>query len=90
VESWHARLDRKAESANHAIYKLVTLLFKESKAVAVSLTRLSAEQRQSLTDQRKEQRHIQARLETLWAEYDAGTKSPDELLRACALMYVPA
>lgn len=88
VESWHARLNRKAESANLALYKLITLLFKESKAVSVSLTLLSNGKVQRIT--RKAQRHIQARLETLWAEYDAGTKSPDELLRACALMYAPA
>ena len=88
VESWHARLNRKAESANLALYKLITLLFKESKAVSVSLTLLSNGKVQRIT--RKAQRHIQARLETLWAEYDAGTKSPDELLWACALTYAPA
>ena len=84
-ESWHARLNRRAVTANLPLYKLVTLLYRETVVVQIGLTLMSDE---------KIQRHpkhsraaLQARLDDLWTEFEAGTRSADELLRACSRIY---
>lgn len=84
-ESWHARLNRRAVSANLPLYKLILLLHRETVIVNIGLKVLSEE---------KIQRHpkrstavLEARLDTLWTEYEAGTRSADKLLRACSRIY---
>ena len=85
-ESWHARLNRKAETSNLAMYKLIELLHREAKIVRVSLSLLCDGKVQRTTS--KSHRHIQTQLSAVWDEYDSGAKSADDLLRACAHVYV--
>jgi len=86
-ESRHAGLNRKAETCHLALYKLIMVLFREAKAVQVSLKLLSDGKVQRMMS--KSHSHVQAKLVKLWNEYDQRETSPEQLLRACAHMYAP-
>ena len=66
-ESWHAGLNRKAETCHLAVYKLIMMLFREAKAVQVSVKLLSDGKVQRITS--KSCSHVQAKLVKLWNEY---------------------
>jgi len=85
-ESWHSGLNRKAETCHLALYKLIMMLFREAKAVEVSVKLLSDDKVQRITS--KSRSHVQAKIVKLWNEYDQGEKSPQQLLRACTHMHV--
>ncbi len=84
-ESWHARLNRRAVTAQLPFYKLITLLHRESAVVNVGLQLLSEEKLQR--HPKRNSAPLQKRLNELWAEYDNKTRTADELLRACARIY---
>jgi len=84
-ESWHAGLNRKAETCHLALYKLIMMLFREAKAVQVSVKLLSDGKVQRIMS--KSHSHVRAKLVKLWNEYDQGEKSTQQLKRACAHVY---
>jgi hypothetical protein len=84
-ESWHARLNRRAVTGNLPMYKLITLLHRETLVVEVSLKLLSEDKLQR-RPKRSSAAH-QKRLDELWTEYENGTRSVDGLLRACSRIY---
>jgi len=56
-ESWHSGLNGKAETCQLALYKLIMMLFREAKAVQVSVKLLSDVIVQRITS--KSHRHVQ-------------------------------
>jgi hypothetical protein len=84
-EGWHARLNRSAGTALLPMYKLIELLYREARMVDISMQLLSEHKQQRL--QSKTSRHVQHRLEQVWSEYRAGTRSADGVLRACSRIY---
>ena len=64
-----------------SLYKLIMMLFREAKAVQVSVKLLSDGKVQRITS--KSHSHVQAKLVKLWNEYDQREKLPQQLLRAC-------
>ena len=86
-ESWHARLNRKALSANLPMYKLILLLHQEARIVHLNMRILSEEKQQRYTS--KVHTHIQSRLAKLWNDFDTGILNSANLLRSCDKMYAP-
>ena len=84
-EGWHARLNRKAVTAQLPLYKLIDLLYREAKVTNVSMKLLSESKQQRLQTQTTA--HIQRKLAEVLAEYQAGTRSVDGVLRACSRIY---
>jgi len=72
-ESWHSGLNRQAETCHLALYKLTMVLFREAKAVEVSLKLLSDGKVQRMTS--KSRSHVQTKLVKLWNEYMIGEKN---------------
>jgi len=70
-----------------SLYKLIMMLFREAKAVQVSVKLLSDGKVQRMTS--KSHSHVRAKLVKLWNEYDQREKSPEQLLHACTHMYAP-
>jgi len=67
-EGWHARLNRKAVTAQLPLYTLIDLLYCEAKVTDMSMKLLSESKQQTRTTA-----HIQLKLADVWAEYTAGT-----------------
>ena len=85
AESWHARLNRRTGSGNLGIYQLEERLFAEGKLVGLSMKIMSEER--VLMFQRASTLRINSRLGKYYDEYEAGTRSANKLLRACARVY---
>lgn len=85
VESWHARLNRKAVSGTVPLYKLIDLLYKESLMVELSMKLLSGSK--GMRKQRKTSKHVQSRLESLWNDFAAGNLTRNDLLKSCSRIY---
>jgi len=85
VEAWHARLSRRTGAGNLGVYQLAERLHDESKLVALSMTCMS--DRAVVRYQRASTLRVNAALDKLYDEYDAGTRSARKLLRACAHVY---
>jgi hypothetical protein len=86
-ESWHARLTRKANSANLPFYKIIELLHREAVLVERCLNSLCDDKTQRITS--KVTRDINEKLERLWGDFDCGAINEDELLRSCSRLYTP-
>ena len=69
------------------MYKLICLLHKETLVLEVKMRLLNHAKMQRITC--NSQATIHAKLEQQWADFDAGRKSSDDLLRACARLYAP-
>ena len=80
----HARLNRRTGSGNLGIYQLAERLFAEGKLVGLSMKIMSEER--VLIFQRASTLRINSRLGKYY-EYEAGTRSANKLLRACARVY---
>ena len=74
-ESWHARLNRKAETCHLELYKLIMMLFREAKAVQVSVKLLSDSKVQRITS--NSHSHVQAKL-----------VKPKNMDSRCAAIYI--
>ena len=84
-ESWHARLARKANSANLTFYKIIELLHREAVLVERCLNSLCDDKTQRITS--KVTREINEK--RLWGDFDCGAINEDELLRSCSRLYTP-
>ena len=85
-ESWHARLNQKAENANLPFYKLIILLHRESKMINLTLKMLCEKKMNRVA--KKTTNHIQTKLFNIWDEFDAGTLDTNSLLKKCSHIYV--
>jgi len=85
VESWHARLNRRAVSSILPFYKLIVLLHSEARQVALCANVLSDRRMQRIQSRKAGQ--IQQKLVLLWDDLDSGRCSVEDVLRACSRMY---
>ena len=67
------------------MYKVVKLLHRETRTVQLGMRLLSENRVQRF--HKKSTIHIQAKLEKVWTELEAGTRTVDGLLKACARIY---
>lgn len=87
VEGWHARLNRRAKKGNLSFYLLVELLFREARDIPIQCKlvkegKLKRYQRRNTTS-------TQAKLMTLWEEYNENRRTTNSLLKECSNLYGP-
>jgi len=87
AEGWHHRLNRKAQHGGLNMYLLISLLAHEAAMVAINAKLLSDKKVRRC--QRKSTVVMQTKLNSYWEEYQAGTRSVNRLLNACARLYAP-
>ena len=88
VEGWHNGLNRRAQGkCQLPLYMLISLLHQESCLAALQIRLVS--ERKLHRIQRRSYRELQARIFTLWDEFESGEKSAKQLLKACSHLYGP-
>ena len=87
VESWPYRLNQKARKRHLNLYLLVRLLQKEAECVDLQVKLVS--DGKLTRRQKKKYVQVHAKLNHVWNEYEQGTKTAGQLLKACAYIYGP-
>ena len=87
VEGWHRRLNERAKNGQANLYVLIALLHGEGQLVSIHAQLVS--ERKLKWHQRHTYLRYQARLFSLWAEYQASNRTADQLLAACAKVHDP-
>lgn len=85
VEAWHHRINARASRQHVPFYFLINFLFEEARLVNIHVCLVS--ERKLCRYQRRQYRRIQGALFGYWDEYEAGTRSVSQLLRACGSVY---
>lgn len=81
-EGYHNRLNQRARSGNLGFYKLAALLFNEARVASLQAKLVSQER--LCRYQRRAHQSKEAKIFQYWAEYQAGTKTANQILQAAA------
>ena len=88
VEGWHHGLHTRAQGKSQLpMYLLIDLLYKEAKLTSLNVRMVSEKKLRRV--QRRRYRQIQAKVFSLWGQYEEGDKTPRQLLKACSLLVGP-
>ena len=69
------------------MYLLIDLLYKEAKLISLNVRMVSEKKLRRV--QRRRYRQIQAKVFSLWGQYEEGDKTARQLLKACSLLVGP-
>ena len=82
VEGWHHGLHTRAQGKSQLpMYLLIDLLYKEAKLTSMNVRMVSEKKLRRV--QRRRYRQIQAKVFSLWGQYEESDKTPRQLLKAC-------
>ena len=85
VEGWHCGLHSRAQGKSQLpMFLLMDLLHEEARLNSLSV-RMASENRLRRV-QRRRYRQIQAKVFSLWGQYENGNTTPSQLLQACSLI----
>ena len=88
VEGWHHGLHTRAQDKSQLpMYLLIDLLYKEAKLTSLNVHMVSEKKLRRV--QRRRYRQIQAKVFSLWGQYEEGDKTARQLLKACSLLVGP-
>ena len=88
VEGWHHGLHTRAQGKSQLpMYLLIDLLYKEAKLTSLNVRMVSEKKLRRV--QRRRYRQIQAKVFSLWGQYEEGDKTARQLLKACSLLVGP-
>ena len=89
VEGWHHGLHRRASSrCQLPLYLLIDLLHPEARLTSLNIRLVSEKKLRRV--QRQKYRQLQAKIFSLWAEFNNGERSSRQLLRACSYLNGPS
>ena len=86
-EGWHNRLNARSRP-NMPFYLLISLLHDEASLLPVQVRLVS--EHKLRRHQRKKYKRLQGNIFTYWHQYADGTRSAEQLLRACSRVYAPS
>ena len=88
VEGWHNGLHTRAQDKSQLLmYLLIDLLYKEAKLTSLNMCMVSEKKLRRV--QWRRYRQIQAKVFSLWGQYEEGDKTARQLLKACSLLVGP-
>ena len=88
VEGWQLGLHTRAQGKSQLpMYLLIDLLYKEAKLTSLNVHMVSEKKLRRV--QRRRYRQIQAKVFSLWGQYEEGDKTARQLLKACSLLVGP-
>ena len=88
AEGWHYGLHTRAQGKSQLpIFLLIDLLHKEARLTSLSVRMVSENKLRRV--QRRRYRPIQAKVFSMWGQYENGDKTPRQLLKACSSIVGP-
>nr|XP_058953276.1 uncharacterized protein LOC131780685 [Pocillopora verrucosa] len=88
VEGWQLGLHTRAQGKSQLpMYLLIYLLYKEAKLTSLNVHMVAEKKLRRV--QRRKYRQIQAKVFSLWGQYEEGDKTARQLLKACSLLVGP-
>ena len=88
VEGWQLGLHTRAQGKSQLpMYLLIYLLYKEAKLTSLNVHMVAEKKLRRV--QRRRYRQIQAKVFSLWGQYEEGDKTARQLLKACSLLVGP-
>ena len=88
VKGWHHGLHTRAQGKSQLpMSLLIDLLYKEAKLTSLNVRMVSEKKLRQV--QRHRYHQIQAKVFSLWGQYEEGDKTPRQLIKACSLFVGP-